>query len=497
MLLAALSAGCGDDGEPKQPSAQALPALPALHARRGGDAGIFDADGRQVLLRGVNLSSLGDYFQGNPNLPPVRPLDATDFPRMASYGFNVVRLIVSWSSLEPQPGQISGEYLQRLHAAVDAAKAQGIYTVLDMHQDAWGKYIASPAGTRCPSGREPAIGWDGAPQWATITDGKSTCRAAGVRELSPAVVAAFESFYTDRDGIQSALVAAWAALARDFAREPAVAGYDLLNEPHFGAALDTAAPKLAAYSARAIAAIRDGERTAGGFAHIAFFEPVIVWPVIASTPAPDFTADDNLVFAPHNYAESLTAFNSLTIEEGFGRAAADAALYQTTFWIGEYGWFSDPPSNKARLVRYALEEDRRRVGSAWWQWKQACGDPHSIGSIGGEPSDLLIHFGLTRCPGDVDLGAVPEWAVVLSRPYPRAAPGQLLSLQSDGDAGSLELSGAADTAGELDLWVPQRSGRAPTIGGSGLGTPRQIAVSGGYRVLIPVAGQYSVSVDQR
>ncbi|HVM95690.1 MAG TPA: cellulase family glycosylhydrolase [Candidatus Acidoferrales bacterium] len=484
--------GCGDDGEPASPTNQ-LPALQALHATRGAAPGIFDASGRQVLLRGVNLNSLGDYFQGNPDLPQVIPLMSDDFPTMARYGLNVVRLILNWSLLEPQPGQISTDYLRRIHAAVDAAKAQSIYTVLDMHQDAWGKFIASPPGTTCTAGREPAIGWDGAPEWATITGGASTCRSAGVRELSPAVVAAFSNFYSDHDGIQTSLINAWAALAGEFAREPAVAGYDLLNEPHFGASIATAPPLLGAYSGRVIAAIRAAERAAGGRGHIAFFEPVILWPLVNAAFAPAFTDDDNIVFAPHNYGESL---NTLSLEQGFTQAAQDSSTYQTTFWIGEFGWFSDPPANKEKLIRFAQQEDQYLVGGAWWQWKQACGDPHSIGSIGGTPAAQIIQFRLEACPGDVNLGPIPEWTSVLSRPFPRAAPGRLLALVSDGDTAQLRLSGATDEPGQLDLWVPERGNGAPIVQGEGLGTVQTIPVSGGYRLLIPVKGQYELISTQ-
>lgn len=496
--LALLVLACGDDEQTPAGPPSALPALLALHATRGDSPGTFDAHGRQVLLRGVNLNVLGDYYQANPNYPPVLPFERADFAEMARQGFDVVRLILSWSALEPEREQINKEYLQRIHAAVDAAKANGIYVVLDMHQDAWGKYIATPADVTCASGREPAIGWDGAPQWATITDGKSTCRVPGVRELSPAVSAAFSNFYDDRDGIQSRLLKTWSALVHEFAREPAVAGYDLLNEPHFGTALTGSAPKLAAFEARAIDAIRAAERAAGGFAHIAFFEPIILWPSPQSAPAADFTTDDNIVFAPHNYAESLTAFNSLTIEQGFAQAAADAATYGATFWIGEYGWFDDPPANKPRVIRYAREEDRSLVGGTWWQWRQACGDPHSIGTAGAEPPPELIHFRYNRCPGDIDGGPVAEWAVVLSRPYPRAAPGRLISLESDGDRNTLHLSGVVNSAAgdaTLDLWVPDRGTGPPQLAGSGLGTTHIMTVPGGYRVLVDVSGDYEAIVN--
>jgi endoglycosylceramidase len=497
VLPLLLLAGCGNDGEPRGTGREALPALRTLHARRGTDPGIFDDLGRRVLLRGMNLNSLGDYYQANPAYPQVIPLDGSDFTRMAQHGFNVVRLIVSWSALEPQRDQIDREYIQRIREAVAGAKAAGIYTVLDMHQDAWGKFIASPPGTICSAGRELAIGWDGAPSWATLFDDRSTCRMIGVRELSPAVAAAFDSFYADREGIQGQLVKTWAALATEFAAEPAVAGYDLLNEPFIGSNILGAANNLAAYSTRAIDAIRTAETAAGGFAHIVFFEPVAVWPVLNAAPPADFTSDTNIVFAPHNYAESITGLNPLSIEEVFARAAESAAQYGTTFWTGEYGWFGDAAHNQARLLRYAREEDRYLVGSAWWQWKQACGDPHSIGVPNGEPPPLLTHFTYSRCPGDIDLGPVPEWEVILSRPYPRAAPGRLLSLESDGATGTLQLRGETVMPGELDLWIPQRGSARPQLIGQGITDTRLVPIQGGYRALASVTGTYDVQVVQR
>ena len=496
--LALTITSCGDD-DANAPNAVGLPALLPLHATRGDQPGIFDASGRQVILRGVNLNALGDYYQPNPAYPSVIPLRDSDFPQMARQGFDVVRLIMNWSLLEPARGQISADYLKRIHVAVDAAKANAIYVVLDMHHDAWGKYIASPPGVTCPAGRERAVGWDGAPEWATITDGKSTCRVAGVRELSPAVIAAVENFYMDRGGIQTELVKVWAAVAREFAREPAVAGYDLLNEPHFGADIIGATPKVAAYYTRSIDAIRAAEREAGGFSHIVFFEPVDVWPSPGTTPSAGFTADTNIVFAPHNYVESLQTFNATTIEEGFALAAQDAASDAVTFWIGEYGWFGDPAANKAKVIRYARAEDSLLVGGTWWQWHQACGDPHTIGMQGGQPPHELIHFNRTFCPGDVDGGPVPEWDVVLSRPYPRAAPGRLVTLESDGDAATLHLTGMTDavTHGTLDIWVPAHGSGMPVVTGTNVGMTRVVAVASGFRVLIDISDRYDVAVALR
>lgn len=59
---------------------------------------------------------------------------------MAALGFDVVRLGLNWSSLEPERGVVDQAALARLHETVDWAKAAGLYVVLDMHQDASGKH---------------------------------------------------------------------------------------------------------------------------------------------------------------------------------------------------------------------------------------------------------------------------------------------------------------------------------------------------------------------
>jgi endoglycosylceramidase len=458
--------------------------LLALHATRGDTPAIVDTQGRQVILRGVNLNSLGDYYQDNRRYPPVVAVEARDWDEMARHGFDVVRLLVSWSKLEPKPGRIDNRYLRRIHRAVDAARRRGIYTVIDMHQDAWGKYIASPAGVVCPAGREPAIGWDGAPKWATLTDGADTC-TAGSRESSEAVLTAWDSFYANRNGIMDRLVAVWGRIAREFRRDRAVAGYDLLNEPNHGHG-DQVRAALGAYYRKAIEAIRAAETGPAAFHHIVFFETTVYG--VGVDPA--FTTDENIVFAPHHYGESI---GDIPIEGLFEYYRLLAHDFRTAMWIGEYGWFSDPPANAPKLARYATAEDGLiTAGDAWWQWRQACGDPHSIGRPGGTPDPVLIHFQRNRCPGDHNLGVVPEWACVW-RPYPRASPGRLTSLHS-ACTGDLQLSGRADRPGTIDVWFPRTGSRRPRIDGDQLSRVRVTSVPGGFRITGRVGGDYRLSV---
>ena len=491
MVVAVVSGltagGAGAASVFRGPRQRANVLLP-LHAVRGAQPAIVDSQGRQVILRGVNVNSLGDYYRDDRRLPPVVAVSATDWDSMAAHGFDVVRLLVSWSKLEPKPGRIDNRYLTRIHRTVDAAHRRGIYSVIDMHQDAWGKYIASPKHVECPAGREPAIGWDGAPKWATITDGANTC-TAGAREDSEAVLTAWDSFYANRDGIQDHLVSVWGRIAREFRTDPAVAGYDLLNEPNHGHhdAQAAVASRWASYYAKSIEAIRAAETGRHSFHHIVFFETTVFGvPVL-----PGFTTDENMVFAPHNYGESI---GDIPIEGLFGYYAGLAKGYGTPMWTGEYGWFGDPSANASKLARFAAVDDSMiTAGEAWWQWRQACGDPHSIGHPGGKPDRVLVHFQRNGCPGDHNLGVVAQWACTW-RPYPRASAGRLNAMHS-GCTGDLQLAGVTERPGTIDVWYPGGASARPHVAGTQLSKVRIAKVRGGFRITGRVQGSYALTAS--
>src|SRR5215216_1500086 len=127
-------------------------ALPRLHSERGATPALVTADGRQALLRGVNVNQLGDYWQQRADIPATLPLTEDDFAQIHALGMNVVRLIVHWSALEPERGRFDERYVERIRQAVGWARRHGVHVVLDMHQDAWGKHIASPRDETCTPG---------------------------------------------------------------------------------------------------------------------------------------------------------------------------------------------------------------------------------------------------------------------------------------------------------------------------------------------------------
>ncbi|RMF15770.1 MAG: glycosidase [Candidatus Dadabacteria bacterium] len=455
------------------------PPMPRLVATRGDAAGVYDICHRQVVLRGVNFNHLGDYFAGAPGLPPVAELSAEDWDGAAATGANVIRLVTSWSFWEPAPGEFDQTYLQRVRDAVAAANARGMYVVIDMHQDAWGKHVFTPVSETCPPGTHHQKGWDGAPEWATFTDGLQTC-TPDTREESPAVIRAWENFYQNREGIQDRLAVTWGRIAAAFAADDGVAGYDLLNEPGVGER--STVDGLTRFYRRAIEEIRAAE--AGIGEHIIFFEPAL-----GELPDLELSDDPNLVFAPHNYFGSI--LTEYTVDDGATLYETLAKAYDTTLWIGEFGSFrGTPEQNDAWYRRFAeREDDFIGAGSAWWQWEQTSGDPHSIEY---PPSEdwLAAH------QDDDFRNPRGTFHPCMARPYPRAAPGRLQAVRTDNCGGPLEIEGVTSTTGTARFWYPRedQDEQAPCMSGTGF---RQVApreVTGGWLIDAVLKGAYSVAI---
>ena len=311
-----------------QGSASAAGGLPALHAAPdpAGRGRIVDAQGREVTLRGVNVNALAEYWKGT-RFPTTFPLEPGDPRRLRGFGWNGVRLLVSWSRIEPRPGRYDERYLARVRRTAARLIREGLYVFVDFHQDAWGPTLAAREGETCPAGGVPALGWDGAPGWATlVADAVPRCASGGIRETSPAVRAAWQAFWTDRAGpggvgIQRRFLRAVAYTVERLGRRRGIAGYDVLNEPNaFGAAENAGLSRL--HSA-AVRAIRAAEGRAGAGRRLILFEPSALWSATGGGAPPDFTRDRDVVYAPHIYTG---AFDDGPITaQAFETALADAA----------------------------------------------------------------------------------------------------------------------------------------------------------------------------
>ncbi len=465
------------------------------------DRRIVDADGRDVLLRGANVNSLAEYWQGVPSIEPTIPISDEDWDTMAAHGFSVIRLLVTWSRVEPTRGEIDQRYLDQVDEHVQVAAEHGIYSVIDMHQDAYTAFLSTEDPTDCGPGTQPAKGWDGAPEWAVHSDGLSTCLTGSDRNSSPAVNRAWNNFYDDTDGIRTAFAAMWGQVAERFAGRPEVAGYDVLNEPETSLPTDELAPKYQALLVDVITAIREAEADAP-FGHIIFVEPTVP----AGEPANGLVIPDpkaagidvtNISGSVHNYSESIGGGSIEGLNDGIEDITAGIGVPN---WGGEYGFWDTATETLEKARRYAADEDDHLWGGAWWQWRQSCGDPHAVQWEGSEvvaPTDVSTHLNLLGCPGNEDLGPNAAFLDILGRGYPRAAPGRLTEVRSDVDSGRLLVRATAtEPGGELLVWTPTADDADHRITVEGLTDVVEKEVGGGRLVTATVAdkGEYVLRV---
>ncbi len=119
-----------------------------------------------------------------------------------------------------------------------------------------------------------------------------------------------------------------------------------------------------------------------------------------------------------------------------------------------------------------------------WVWKQACGDPQ------GGVTDVTDALSPTVCATGEPAPTDAAKLAILSRAYPRTAPGALTALKADGAA--LYLAGTADARScDLEVWVPGSA--EPDVHVTGITRMTSTAVDGGWSVTGCVKGAYTLS----
>jgi endoglycosylceramidase len=496
-VACALALGCdlGIPGVPPPPGADGAGfRLSALHAEpdpvNGGR--LVDAHGREVVLRGVNVNALVEYWAYDPARFTVYPFADADADAIAAHGFNAVRLLLSWSRVEPEPGVYDEAYLDEAEAAVLRLQSRGVWAIVDLHQDAWGATLAARPGEDCSGTLGPAFGWDGAPGWATLDGGARRCVIGLTREFAPAVLAAFQAFWADQPapadaaglGIRTRYVRMLGHVAARFSRHDAVAGYDVMNEPNawwFAPGDQLAA--LGDLYGDALAEIRAAEDAAGTPHRLLFFEPAAGWPDAGpSLPAP-FPHDGQIVFAPHPYRGGL---DERPLDRSlFEQARADAALFGgAPVLAGEWG--SDPrraaDPNDDYFELHQAFQDEFRMSATIWTWREACGDPHKAGDVRDGRVPYVWGFFEVDCTRDEVTGVRAPLMAALRRPALLAAPGPIARLEVDAAKDRLVAEGDAQAPSSWIAFLPGATDRPPRLVGAGLGPYSWRATHGGIVV---------------
>ena len=391
-----------------------------------------DASGRVAILRGVNARVDGvfdvTFSDGRIPLEPIPPLTTEDCTRMRRLGFDLLRLPINWSGVEPERGQYDESYLARVDAAIQCAGAAGIYVLVDLHQDGYSK----------------EIGEDGAPLWAIDPPPTTLLQGPlddlGARRVSAQVQDAFRTFFAldDASGLQAEFATMLTHVAARWADDPHVLGFEIFNEP------DTGEANVDAFQANAAAAVR-----AAAPHKLVMFEPAALRNITDFVPKPTHPfPDPAAVYSPHIYTyvfqSDQTAFTNATIdqlESSVAAARAEADAWKTPLLVGEFGC---GPTDDAAHNRWMQSEaqlfDRYFASSAFWVWKEQSQASWGIYDYGGGTT-------WTERP------LVVSW---VSRVHVARIAGTPTVLESNpaGDTIHLEISDAVDAPNEV--YIPER-----------------------------------------
>ncbi|HET9789195.1 MAG TPA: glycoside hydrolase family 5 protein [Pyrinomonadaceae bacterium] len=304
---------------------------------RGKD--LVSADGKPLLLKGINLGNWllpeGYMFKfktaNSPRLihTVINQLVGEDEGRrfwkayhdnyitredikfIKQSGFNSVRVPFSYRLFvtDAGPAKLDGEGYRLLDDVIDWCKKEGLYVILDMH---------------------------GAPGGQT---GDNIDDSWGYPFL-------FESAES-----QDLTVNIWRKIAERYRNEPAVIGYDLLNEPiaHY---FDAAAlnPKLEPLYRKIVAGIREVDRN-----HVIFLGGA-QWDTNFKVFGPPF--DKKLVYTFHKYWMEV---NKTAIQEYLDFRDK----HNVPIWMGESGENTDEWISSFRTL---LEQ--HNIGWCFWPYKK-------------------------------------------------------------------------------------------------------------------------------
>lgn len=476
--------------------------LPWLHIehRSGQIPFIADDQGRMVFLHGATPASLLKF--GPSNAPPYPldpsvydngqcpannpsskypPLCETDVAQMARLGFNLMRLPLSWSLLEPQRGSFNQTYLDRVAQVVDWARSQHIYVIVDIHQNAYSNYVG--AGDSSVDLGE----YSGAPSWATITDGFPSHRYLKQREVNPATLEATTNFWYDRNGIQDEYLATLAFIAKRFRDDPVVVGYGVYNEPLIGWGLPPGFEDLLLFPfyRRAIDAItgaHDGLPCWSGFfmpavcgyrdlgaddtRHLIFLDTGLLrevtdFPTHLSMPLSSYP---NLVLALHAYTHFYTVDHLLPslvsssaypwggYDQSYALAEHEARSMDAALLVTEFG---SPPGDDSRLLAsQVVEQEKHRAGFAFWTWKENGSGAWGVYAPPASPTD---QNGCLRADRER----------LLARAYPRATADTNIGFHYSSVDGSFQLQ-ASGRRGDAPtvLYVPPEATGSVTVSGA-------------------------------
>lgn len=389
-------------------------------------APIVDRDGRIVVYHGLSVANVSKSTADH--LPWH---EAEDFARMRDWGFNLVRLLVFWEAVEPEPGAYDEAYLDAVVARIAWMEELGIDVLVDFHQDLYNR----------------RFGGNGFPDWTVRDEGKSFTRRApwGLNYLEPAVRASYRNFWTSPE-LQAAYVDMMAHVLERVDGLPNVVGLEIINEPWPAGAWEFEREALGPFYEAA-----DAMRTERGFETPLYFEPVIY--TSAGIPSRlRFEPEGAAVYAAHYYdpfcheGGPYGAFGAQLMRTALERRVREANRFGTPMMYTEFGISPDVEGYDRYLRDILGLLDARQVSWVYYAYDKREHSTNGIVEADKTPSPVLAPLvqvyaqriagrdpAWTRRPGAFELTYAP---VDTGAPTVIFAPGDLRDVRAtvDGEA---------------------------------------------------------------
>jgi endoglycosylceramidase len=421
---------------------------------------LTDTQGRVVILHGVQF----DRFEPGTSIEGWIDDSPLAAPFIASEGFNLARVSISFAGVEPQLGHFDASYI-RPFVAFDGRLADvGVYDLVNLMQ---GMYASQFDGS-------------GFPDWMVDSGGAPNIPGPFPQSYvyDPAEERAWDNFWAnapaaDGVGLQDHFGHGLQYLARYFSTRAGFLGFDLLNEPWAGSQWPSCANpegcpvfdrELTAFYHRIV-----GELRAADSHHLAFYEPHALFDQGANTHVGSIS-DPNAVFTFHNYClgdqpglPQADPGQDCGIEEQMVLGNADAQAARTGDGLLEDEWGNT--ASVPLLERMASEADQHMVGWSYWAYDDCCSPGAIVKDATKDP----------RAPGNLNLAVLDA----LVRPYPQLVSGTPTSWSFDPASRTFILrytiegvTGRRFPAGSAtDVFIPQLQyphGYRVTVAGAGI-----------------------------
>ncbi len=384
------------------------PAAPSNHVQPYADGvTLRDSQGHALVLHGVNARVQGvfdvTFSDGRTALEAIPPFGEEDCAFLADeLGLDLVRLPISWSGMEPEDDAWDEAYFERVREVVDACQAHGVYTLLDLHQDAYSK----------------EIGEDGAPLWAIVPAPDQLLEGPlddlGERRISAAVLDAFHSLYANEANLWESYGDMAGELASRFTENPGVVGIELQNEPVNLGDEDS----LDAFHASVGAAVR-----ARAPEMTLYFEPDSLRNALDAMPVNTPFPYPNAVYSPHIYTEVFETGwadeDEQAVYDSVDEARAEADDHGTPLFAGEFG--ADPTTDVGLHYTTTCLDAFDGKGASWAFWVYEEWSQGRWGLYDADPDASEARGALRDGIADV-----------LDRPYPIAIDGTIDAYTWDG-----------------------------------------------------------------